>query len=494
MPRSSRTPGVLSFHQLPTSSLACPKMTQNGLMSLWNALIASINEPGDGSSSFVSSAETCVSCSDLVRGSILDGRGEELRGRSVVILTTDQLSTALALFELDGIARRIVIYPNESRLDYLPFVIDAASADAIVSDRTNVVAGSSPIRHFMPNANMLVPGNYNRSSQLQTEWITFTSGTMGPPKLVVHTLLSLIGAIPCGAVPAEKIVWGTLYDIRRFGGLQVFLRAALSGASLVLSSPSESTSSYLARASSLGVTHIAGTPSQWRRALMSGSAHLIAPTYVRMSGEIADQGLLNQLRSVYPQARIIHAFGSSEAGTVFEVKDGVAGFPADLIGHSPNVEMKVENRTLRVRSSRTANRYLGNNAPSLKDADGFVDTGDMVDLRDGRYYFVGRRDGRINVGGLKVYPEEVEAVINRHHDVQMSLVRAKKNSITGTVVIADVVLSSPSRLGSGDEQALQNDILQFCRESLPSHKVPALIRFVPTLAIAESGKMIRRDA
>jgi len=409
-------------------------------------------------------------------------------------MTTDQLSTALALFELDGIARRIVIYPCESRLDYLSFVIDATNADAIVSDRAKEVAGFSNTQHFMPTANMIVPGNYDRKSQLQTEWVTFTSGTMGPPKLVVHSLSSLVGAIPCGEIPTKKVVWGTLYDIRRFGGLQVFLRAALSGASLVLSSPSESITSYLARAGSFGVTHISGTPSLWRQALISGSAHLIAPEYVRLSGEIADQGLLNRLRSVYPQARIVHAFGSSEAGTVFEVKDGIAGFPADLIGHSPNVEMRVENRTLKVRSSRTANRYLGNNAPPLKDADGFVDTGDLVDLHDGRYHFVGRRDGRINVGGLKVHPEEVEAIMNRHHDVQVSLVRAKKNSVTGAIVVADVVLNSPSRLDMVDEQALQNDILQFCRESLPSYKVPALIRFVSTLAIAQSGKMIRRDA
>jgi acyl-CoA synthetase (AMP-forming)/AMP-acid ligase II len=40
-----------------------------------------------------------------------------------------------------------------------------------------------------------------------------------------------------------------------------------------------------------------------------------------------------------------------------------------------------------------------------------VDTGDMVELEDGRYYFRGRIGGVINVGGQKVYPEEVEAVI-----------------------------------------------------------------------------------
>ena len=94
--------------------------------------------------------------------------------------------------------------------------------------------------------------------------------------------------------------------------------------------------------------------------------------------------------------------------------------------------MKVEDRTLRIRSARTASRYLGEDAPVLKGEDGFVDTGDIVELREGRYCFAGRRDGVINIGGLKVYPEEIEAVINRHPQVEMSLVRAKKNPITGS--------------------------------------------------------------
>ena len=462
-------------------------MTQNCPISLWNAVIASVG----GSDSIVGSAEVHVASGDLVRGSILNGRGEELRGRSVVIMTAGQLSTALAMFELDGIARRIVIYPYELTLDYLSFVIGATNAAAIVSDRSALPGGSASVRHYTPGPHTIIPRNYDRNTQQQTEWITFTSGTMGPPKLVVHSLSSLTGAIRCNEILPKRVVWGTLYDIRRFGGLQVFLRAILSGSSLVLSSPTESIGSYLTRAGSFGVTHISGTPSQWRRVLMSGSAHLIAPEYVRLSGEIADQAILNHLRSTYPQARIVHAFGSSEAGTVFEVKDGAAGFPASVIGRGANVEMKVQSQTLRVRSPWTASRYLGEDAPVLKDGDGFVDTGDLLDLRDGRYYFIGRRDGRINIGGLKVHPEEVEAVINLHPAVHMSRVRAKKSPITGSIVIADVVLISQPAAESHVVQALQSDLLQFCRKSLPSHKVPVLFRFVSTLAIAESGKMSR---
>jgi acyl-coenzyme A synthetase/AMP-(fatty) acid ligase len=288
------------------------------------------------------------------------------------------------------------------------------------------------------------------------------------------------------------LVWSTFYDIRRYGGLQIFLRALFTGSSLLLSSASESTADFLARAGAHGVTHISGTPSHWRRALMSSAAHLLAPEYARLSGEIADQAILNQLRSFYPQATISHAFASTEAGVAFDVRDGLTGFSSNIIENTPGVEMKVEQGSLRIRSARTATQYLNYSGRPLRDEEGFVDTGDMLEQRADRYHFVGRRDGVINVGGLKVHPEEVEAVINRHPEVRMSLVRTRKNPLTGALVVADVVLKTQGR--NGNDRAIQQDILLLCREALPSHKVPAVINFVATLAVAETGKLIRRYA
>src|SRR5262249_36602839 len=148
----------------------------------------------------------------------------------------------------------------------------------------------------------------------------------------------------------------------------------------------------------------------------------------------------------YPHAGVGHAYASTEAGVSFEVNDGLEGFPAALVGTTGGgVEMKVVDGSLRIRSSRVALRYEGGETAAVTDADGFVDTGDIVERRGDRYYFVGRRGGIINVGGLKVHPEEVEAVINRHPGVRMSLVRSRKNPITGAVVVADVVLSASSQ-------------------------------------------------
>src|SRR5207247_3885175 len=144
----------------------------------------------------------------------------------------------------------------------------------------------------------------------------------------------------------------------------------------------------------------------------------------------------------------------------------------------------------RIRSARNADRYLGEEHPALTDDDGFVDTGDMVERRGDRYYFLGRRSGVINVGGLKVYPEEVEAAINRHPAVRMSMVRPRRSPITGALVIADVVLKRESDPGTahGPLAEYKQEILQICHASLAAHKVPATIRFVPALEIAAAGK------
>ena len=459
------------------------------------SLSEALKAAGDLTGCFIADGQARVSLGDLVACSALDGRGDELRGMSVLVMTTDQISAAFTLCELDGVASRLVLCPPDLPQEYLPSVIASAQVDAIVTDRTDFGSDFPAVRYVMPCGRELVPRAGEGSPAQRTEWILLTSGTSGPPKLVVHTLSSLSGAIQRGAAAGERVIWSTFYDIRRYGGLQIFLRAMLTGRSLVLKGQVEPTAAFLGRVGELGVTHISGTPSHWRRALMSSAASLIDPEYIRLSGEIADQTILNQLHSFFPNARIAHAFASTEAGVAFAVNDGAAGFPTSVLDQTADVEMKIENRTLWIRSTRNATCYLnGETQRAIRNAEGFVDTGDMIELRDDRFYFVGREDGVINVGGQKVHPEEVEGVINRHPEVEMSLVRTKKNSIMGALVVADVVLKAASESMERDSRKLQQEILQFCRETLSSYKVPSAVYFVPSLAIAESGKLVRRHA
>jgi acyl-coenzyme A synthetase/AMP-(fatty) acid ligase len=428
---------------------------------------------------------------DLASGTSLGGRLGELAGKSVLVATASQLTSALALIELDGVARRLTILPPDADPEDVAPVIAGAEIDAVV-----VGSGSPQYAAFgsLPcvtcAAEIVVAAHLPTASHI-TEWVLLTSGTTGVPKLVVHSLAGLTAPIGQEATN-EPVIWGTFYDIRRYGGLQIFLRAVLGNASLVLSSADEPVAEHLARLGRHGVTHLSGTPSHWRRALMSPAIGQISPRYARLSGEIADQTVLDSLRNAFPQASVGHAYASTEAGVGFEVTDGLAGFPAEFIErHRGGVEMKVLHGTLHIRSPRTASHYVGVDAP-LRDKHGFVDTGDVVELRGDRYVYAGRRGGIINIGGLKVHPEEIEAVINRHPQVRMSLVRPKASPVTGSIVIADVVLK-PGREQAGDALAqVKGDILRLCRDALPRHKVPAAISFVPALDVAASGKLARR--
>jgi acyl-coenzyme A synthetase/AMP-(fatty) acid ligase len=459
----------------------------SGATSLWQSL----NAAGRLPHRWLWGADSGVCLAALSSGSSLGGHLGELRGASVLLSTREQLPAALALIELDGVARRIVLCPPDVAPAHLPAVIAAAEIDAVVGDAA--VAEFAGVGRFISCRGGITSAAPNRDPGEATEWVLLTSGTTGVPKLVVHTLATLTGAMTAGTALGHSAVWSTFYDMRRYGGLQIFLRGMLGGGSMVLSSAQEPVGDFLARAGSRGVTHISGTPSHWRRALMSQATHSMAPRYVRLSGEIADQAILDALRAAYPGADIAHAFASTEAGVAFDVGDGLAGFPEGLLGRRGDVAMRVEDGSLRIRSGRTALRYLGPDAPQLFDENGFVDTGDMIELTDGRYRFVGRRGGIINIGGLKVHPEEIEAVINRHPDVRMSLVKARKNPITGAIVAADIVLNDgpPSDAASA---ALKSEIIKQCQRVLARHKVPAAIRFVAVLEVSDAGKLARTNA
>jgi acyl-coenzyme A synthetase/AMP-(fatty) acid ligase len=443
--------------------------------------LARLMDPGAGLGRAIATRDWRLALDDFASATSLGANLPRLEGRSVVLAVGD-MAKAAALIELDGLARRIVLCPPGFAMGGLDALVRDAEADALVYDAD---AAPPPVRLdvLAPCRLPLEPLAAPRSPRLATEWVMPTSGTSGPPKMVVHNLATLTGAFR----PAPAQAWATFYDIRRYGGLQIFLRALAGTESLTLSGAGESLEAFLIRLGEAGARHISGTPSHWRKVLMSAQARRIDPETVRLSGEIADDSVLAALRALYPNARVEHAYASTEAGVAFAVGDGRAGFPASLVDSGGEVALRVVDGSLRIRSNRTALRYVGPDAPPLHDADGFVDSGDMVERRGDRYVFAGRRGGIINVGGAKIHPEEVEAAINAHEAVRASRVFARKNPITGALVAAEVVL----REGVAADDDLSRDILSSCRVALPAHKAPSFLRFVADLPMTSGGKLAR---
>ena len=219
----------------------------------------------------------------------------ELSGESVLLAVSDQLISAIAMTEIDGVARRMLLCPPDLNADHLQSLMEDADIDAVVTDEparwadagvTLVVAVGSLVRAAAAAAR----------TERATEWLMLTSGTSGVPKIVGHTPGRTDRRDRRRWSGAWRLaVWATFYDIRRYGGLQIFLRAIIGGGSMVLSEPGEALADHVARLQARGVTHISGTPSHWRKLLMSGAASGFSPRYVRLSGEIADQAVLDGL-------------------------------------------------------------------------------------------------------------------------------------------------------------------------------------------------------
>src|SRR5437899_6996904 len=203
--------------------------------SLWSSLSAA----GLRSGRALWGADASVALGDLAWGSSLGGRLEELRARSVLVATVDQLTAALALIELDGVASRLVLCPPDLPTEHVPYVVATAAVDALVSDQATPDFDAAGVA-FVTCSPKIAPGGGDRAARHTTEWILLTSGTTGRPKLVVHTLPSLTGAITGDGTAATPAVWTTFYDIRRYGGLQIFLPAVLGGGALRPSSASDS--------------------------------------------------------------------------------------------------------------------------------------------------------------------------------------------------------------------------------------------------------------
>jgi long-chain acyl-CoA synthetase len=117
--------------------------------------------------------------------------------------------------------------------------------------------------------------------------------------------------------------------------------------------------------------------------------------------------------------------------------------------------------------------------------DGWFATGDLAEMdAAGRVFIRGRKKSVINVSGMKVFPEEVEAVMETHPTVARCRVTGMHHEVLGTVPVADVMLNAGALL---DTRAL----ILWCRKSLSAYKVPVKVRQVEALELTASGKLRR---
>jgi len=299
-----------------------------------------------------------------------------------------------------------------------------------------------------------------------------TSGTTGTPKRLRHGLDRLLARVPGKPVPGA--VWLLTYDPCGFAGMQVILTALRGGGTLV-ADPGADAAGLARLALDAGATHAGGTPSFWRALLLTGARPPLRA--ITLGGERVDQPLLDALRTAFPAAALRHIYASTEAGSLFAVTDGREGFPAVWLETGvEGTDLRIVDGVLHVRSARAADGI-----------DGWLETGDLVDVAGDRVLFRGRADSTVNVGGVKVRPEEVERHLLAVPGVADAAVRAVASPITGALLTADIVADPEWSL-----ETLRDAVRARLADLPPAHR-PRRIAWVDRLDLMPSGKKKRME-
>jgi acyl-CoA synthetase (AMP-forming)/AMP-acid ligase II len=194
------------------------------------------------------------------------------------------------------------------------------------------------------------------------------------------------------------------------------------------------------------------------------------------------ESLLKRLHKIFPWVEFVQTYGLSEVGILRSksknsdsiwVKVGGEGF-----------KIKVIDGVLWIKADSAMLGYL--NAPNPFDEEGWMNTGDLVEVGGDYIRILGRKSDVINVGGQKVYPAEVESVLLEMNNVVNASVRGEKNLMTGNVVAARLTLAEPEELS-----ALKKRVRKFCRERLESYKVPIKIEITEDVQCSDRFKKVK---
>lgn len=302
----------------------------------------------------------------------------------------------------------------------------------------------------------------------------FTSGSTGLPKRVEHSMESLSRAVRRGPRHQDD-VWALAFNPTHVAGVQVYLQALANG-NTVLDVSAARPEVILPALRRHEVTHISATPSFYRL-LLSGEDALPSVRSVALGGEVSDGTLHGRLRRLFPNARLHNIYASNETGTLLETDSDLFAIPASL-----SDRLRIEQGSLRVHRSLLGH-FAGGSEPIEGD---WYDTGDTVQIvtQDPlRFRFAGRARDWINVGGNKVNPHEVEAVLAEHPSVLTSRVFGRPNVVLGQLICAEVVARG--------EAPTEAELRAFATQRLQPFKVPRLIRFVDRLAETRTRKLSR---
>ncbi|MDV9169318.1 fatty acid--CoA ligase family protein [Streptomyces sp. W16] len=296
--------------------------------------------------------------------------------------------------------------------------------------------------------------------------LLFSSGSTGESKAALLSLPRLLGGFRESSRPRRTLQFMALDHI---GGVNTLFRTLVGGGTVV-TEPHRTPRHACEAIERHRVQVLPTTPTFLNMLLLSGAHRdhdLSSLELVTYGTEPMREITLAHAAEVFPHVRFKQTYGLTETGILPTRSVSSDSLRMDVGGQG--FSTKVRDGVLWIKSPSSMLGYL--NVPSPFDEDGWLNTGDAVEVaEDGSLRVLGRLSALINVGGEKVSPAEVENVLLRADNIRDVVVTGRSNAVTGQIVVATVEL-----IEAEERPALSRRLREICAEHLPPHKVPAVV-------------------
>lgn len=283
-----------------------------------------------------------------------------------------------------------------------------------------------------------------------------TSGTTGNPKNYFISTVEVLARKRGVGRSSEK--WLLCYSPIRWAGISLITHCWFSHSTLVVPQTLD-IDELIAAAITYNVSHISLTPSLFKKMILAKGLDVLAKfnlSQITFGGEWTSQNIIDQAKKIWPTCRITHTYALTEFGDVFSISNERAGIP----------KQKFERHSLTDDGELVIGGCL---------------TGDLWKLSGDHYFYVGRREEIVNVGGNKVSPVEIESLLHEYDTIKAVRVYGLPNAVLGEVVAIDYVGEMTSET-----------LFKILQSKLPKYAWPLCIRNVAEIEITSAGKTRRK--
>ena len=411
----------------------------------------------------------------------IEGWREEISKReiprgTIAVLEADFSPNSVALF-LALLEHACILVPLTSSVDKKrPHFIETAQGEVSFyieeSDNYRITELPYSANHAL----------YEKLRQLSHPGLVlFSSGSTGESKAALHDFLPILDKFKVHRRRLRTITF-LLYD--HIGGVNTLLYT-LSNGGCIVTVEDRSPDTVLDAVEKYRVELLPTSPTFINLILLSEAYkryNLDSLKTVTYGTEPMPESTLRRFHELFPNIDLLQTYGLSEVGILHSKSKGSNSLWVKVGGEG--FETRVVDGRLQIKSRSAMLGYL--NAENPFSEDGWLDTGDIVEV-DGEYIkILGRESEIINVGGEKVYPAEVENRIQEMDNVAEVTVYGEKNPITGYIVCAKVRL-----LRDEDHKIFVPQLKKHCREQLERYKIPMKVKIIDEKQHSERFKKVR---